>query len=54
MAAYRAGIKTVIIPYENVSDLDDVDSKVKEKITFKPVKTVDQVWNEAVIDFCKS
>lgn len=54
MAAYRAGIKTVIIPYENVSDLDDVDSKVKEKITFKPVKTVDQVWSEAVIDFCKS
>ena len=54
MAAYRAGIKTVIIPYENVSDLDDVDSKVKEKITFKPVKTVDQVWNEAVIGFCKS
>ena len=51
MAAYRAGIKTVIIPYENVSDLDDVDSKVKEKVTFKPVKTVDQVWSEAVIGF---
>ena len=51
MAAYRAGIKTVIIPYENVSDLDDVDSKVKEKLTFKPVKTIDQVWDEAVIGF---
>ncbi|MBQ6543822.1 MAG: hypothetical protein IJL77_05480, partial [Clostridia bacterium] len=50
-AAMRAGIKTVIIPYENVSDLDDVDSKVKEKLTFKPVKTIDQVWDEAVIGF---
>lgn len=51
MAAYRAGIKTVIIPYGNVSDLDEVDNKVKEKITFKPVKTVDQVWSEAVEGF---
>lgn len=51
MAAYRAGIKTVIIPYGNVSDLDEVDNKVRENVTFKPVKTVDQVWNEAVIDF---
>ncbi len=41
----------MIVPYENVSDLDDVDSKVKEKVTFKPVKTVDQVWSEAVIGF---
>lgn len=51
MAAYRSGIKTIIIPYGNMADLDDVDKKVKESITFKPVKTVDQVWNEAVIDF---
>lgn len=51
MAAYRAGISTVIIPFENMPDLDEVDSKVKEKITFKPVKSVDQVWNEAVLGF---
>ncbi len=51
MAAYRAGMNTVLIPFENVPDLDEVDSKVKEKITFKPVKSVDQVWNEAVLGF---
>ncbi|MBR6941306.1 MAG: endopeptidase La [Clostridia bacterium] len=51
MAAYRAGIKTVIIPYGNVSDIEEVDKKVREKISFKPVKTVDQVWKEAVDDF---
>ena len=51
MAAYRAGIKKVLIPYDNISDLDEVDVKVKEAVEFKPVKTVDQVWNEAVVDF---
>ena len=51
MAAYRAGMKTVIIPFDNVSDLDEVDPKVKEKIRFKPVKTVEQVWSEAVEGF---
>lgn len=49
MAAYRAGIKKVIIPEGNKSDLDEIDTKVKENITFIPVKTVDQVWHEAVI-----
>lgn len=49
MAAYRAGIKKVIIPEGNKSDLDEIDAKVKENITFIPVKTVDQVWHEAVI-----
>lgn len=53
MAAYRAGIKTVLIPYDNVSDLDEVDKKVKDAIVFKPVKSVEQVWYEAVLDFVK-
>ncbi len=48
MAAYRAGIKTVVIPYDNISDLDEVDPVVKEAITFKPVKTVEAVWDIAL------
>ncbi|MBQ8763557.1 MAG: endopeptidase La [Clostridia bacterium] len=48
MAAYRAGIKTVVVPYDNISDLDEVDEKVKEKITFKPVKTVEEAWEIAL------
>ena len=48
MAAYRAGITTVVIPYDNISDLDEVDEKVKEKITFEPVKSVDEVWEIAL------
>ncbi len=48
MAAYRAGIKTVVIPYDNISDLDEVDPVVKEAVTFKPVKTVEAVWDIAL------
>lgn len=48
MAAYKAGIKTVVIPYDNISDLDEVDSVVKETVTFKPVKTVEAVWDIAL------
>ena len=48
MAAYRAGINTVVIPYDNISDLDEVDEKVKEKISFEPVKSVEEVWEIAL------
>ncbi len=42
MAAYREGIKTVIIPFDNRSDLEEVDKVVKEQVKFIPVKTIDQ------------
>ena len=42
MAAYREGIKTVIIPFDNQPNLDDVDKVVKEQVKFVPVKTIDQ------------
>ena len=42
MAAYREGIKTVIIPFDNQPNLEDVDKVVKEQIKFVPVKTIDQ------------
>ncbi len=48
MAAYKAGIKTVVIPYDNIADLDEVDPKVKEAVSFVPVKTIEAVWNVAL------
>ena len=48
MAAYKAGIKTVIIPYDNIPDLDEVDPKVKQAVSFVPVKTVEAVWDTAL------
>ena len=49
MAAYKAGIKTVIIPKDNVPDLYEVDSVVKENIEFKPVETIDEVIAIAMV-----
>ena len=43
MAAQRAGVKHVFIPYENVRDLEDVAQEVKEKLQITPVKTVKEV-----------
>ena len=48
MAAYRSGIKTVIIPADNVSDLEEIDSTVKKSIEFKPVEKIDQVLRLAL------
>ena len=47
-AAYRAGIKTVIIPEENKPDLDDVSPIVKDAIKFVPVSDMDEVLEIAL------
>ena len=43
MAAQRAGITKVLIPYENMDDLSDVADEVKEKLEIIPVKKVTDV-----------
>lgn len=48
MAAFRAGIKTVIIPLENESDLFEVDEVVKNKINFVFADNLDIVLNHAL------
>lgn len=47
-AAYKNGIKTVIMPFENTPDLEDVDGEVKEHIRFIPVKTIDDMLDAAL------
>lgn len=49
MAAYRSGIKMVIIPADNVSDLADIDAIVKESVQFLPVHQIEQVLEAALI-----
>ena len=44
LAARRGGIKTVIIPEENVRDLKEIPDKITDKLTIKPVKWVDEVF----------
>jgi len=47
LAALANGIKTVILPYENNKDLEDLPDYVKEKISFVMVKNVDEILNIA-------
>ncbi len=49
MAAYRGGVKTVFIPKENLADLEDVDSVVKENIEFVAVSNVDEIIEKAIV-----
>lgn len=48
MAAYKAGIETVIIPYDNLPDLAQVDKVVLDNINFVAVKNMDEVINAAL------
>lgn len=43
LAAHRAGIKRVILPLRNETDLSDVSSSVKDKMKFHFVSTIDDV-----------
>ena len=49
MAAYRAGITEVLIPEENVKDLEEVAPVVKEQVHITPVRDVTQVLERALI-----
>ena len=48
MAAYRNGIKTVIIPESNMPDLEEIDRTVREGIQFVPVSRVSTVMDTAL------
>ncbi len=49
MAAYKAGVTTVLIPHENTRDLAEIDKTVRENVTFIPCKTVADVLCAALI-----
>ena len=48
LAALRGGIKTVLIPEDNVKDLQDIPENVKNGLEIVPVKWVDQVLEIAL------
>lgn len=49
MAAYKAGIKTVIIPLANKPDMEEVDDKVKQGLDFVFADTIEDVLDVALI-----
>ena len=48
LAAHRGGIKTVIIPHDNVRDLKEIPDRIKQDIDVKPVKWIDEVLQIAL------
>ncbi|MBR5088151.1 MAG: endopeptidase La, partial [Ruminiclostridium sp.] len=49
MAAYKAGVKTVIIPKENEADLDEIDETVKDNVRFIPAEKIQTVLDNALV-----
>jgi ATP-dependent Lon protease len=48
LAAHRGGVKTVLIPEENVKDLQDIPENAKDRLEIVPVKWIDQVLDLAL------
>ena len=50
MAAYKAGVKTCVIPFANKGDLDEVEDIVKMNVEFIFAKTIDDVLDAALVE----
>ena len=50
LAALRGGIRTVLIPEENVKDLAEIPANVKEGLEIVPVSHVDEVLSRALVE----
>jgi ATP-dependent Lon protease len=48
LAAGRGGIKTVLIPEENVKDLTEIPDEIKNRLDIHPVRWIEQVLEQAL------
>ncbi|TEW54826.1 endopeptidase La [Psychromonas sp. RZ22] len=53
LAARRGGIKTVLIPFENTRDLEEIPDNIKGQLEIKPVRWIDEVLEIALQDSIK-
>ena len=49
LAAYREGMKTIVLPKENERDIEEIPAIVREKLNFVPVSNMDEVLKIALI-----
>ena len=49
IAAYREGMKTIVLPKENERDIEDIPKVVRDKLEFVPVEHMDEVLNVALL-----
>ncbi|MBO5110240.1 MAG: endopeptidase La [Clostridia bacterium] len=48
-AAYAAGVRTILIPNDNMKDLENIDEKVRTEVTFIPLRTAADVLAAALV-----
>jgi ATP-dependent Lon protease len=53
LAAHRAGIKTVLVPKDNVRDLDLLPDNIRADLEIVPVTTMDEVLARALVSPCR-
>lgn len=53
LAARRGGIKTVLIPFENTRDLEEIPDNIKDELEIKPVRWIEEVLDVALQDSIK-
>src|SRR5699024_8319474 len=49
LSAHRAGITTILSPYENERDIEDIPKSVRDDLTFIPVKHMEEVLQYALV-----
>ncbi|WP_284637839.1 endopeptidase La [Paenibacillus silviterrae] len=49
LAAHRAGIRTVLLPQDNVKDIEEVPESVRNELRFVPVSHMDEVLEHALV-----
>ena len=47
LAAHRAGVRTVLLPFENERDIDEIPENVREQMNFVLIKNIDEALKEA-------
>ena len=54
MAAYSAGVSTVLLPEDNLRNLEEIDPTVRKALNFITAQTADTVLNAALNPLCDS
>ena len=49
LAAYREGIRTIVLPQENQRDIEEIPEEVRRDLTFHPVSSMDEVLSTALL-----
>lgn len=49
IAAHRAGVKKVLLPRENMKDIDELPQNVRHDLEFRAIDTIDEVLEEALV-----